>query len=313
MRAPLLAVPLALATFQPAAAQLSDCTPFAGTSRRICDAAVDGTRAFHPIAGVLVSGGNPVLGTANTLGGLGHFSITARANAADIVIPDPQYDGAAGEVPSREELYAPVPLLEGAAGIYGGLPSGLLSVDLLASAQLLPTNQIDHLTVDADARRIGDVALGFGYGLRVGILRDEGPLPAVSVSAMRRSIPQLAYGDLDQGDRFRYGVDLQATNLRLVASKQFAALQVAGGIGWDRYTGDAEIRLRDQPGTVLSLALKESRTMAFLNAGLDLAAISIVGEAGYQSGRDKELSTRFEDFDTRSGKLFAGLGLRLSL
>lgn len=312
MRVPLLAFVLALAAVEPAAAQLSDCSPFNGNSRRICDAAVDGTKAFHPVAGLLVSGGNPVIGTANTLGGLGRFSLTARANAADVILPDPEYDGSSGEVPSREELYAPVPLLEGAAGIYEGLPSGLLSIDVLGSAQLLPTDQIDHLTVDPDARRIGDVALGFGYGLRVGILRDEGPLPAVSVSAMRRDIPQVAYGDVEQGDEFRYAVDLQATNLRLVASKQFAALQLAAGIGWDRYTGDARIQLRDQPGTALDVELKESRTLAFLNAGLDLAALSIVGEAGYQSGRDQELSTDFEDFDTKSGKFFAGLGLRVT-
>ena len=312
MRAPLFTFALALAGLRPAAAQLSSCDSFTGSSRRVCDAAVDGTRAFHPVAGLLVSGGNPVIGTANTLGGLGRFSLTARANAADVLLPDPEYDGAAGAVPSSEELYAPVPLLEGAAGVYEGLPSGLLSVDLLASAQLLPTDQIDHLTVDAGARRVGDVALGFGYGLRVGILRDEGPLPALSVSGMRRSIPQLAYGDLDQGDQFRYAVDLQATNLRLVASKQFAALQLAAGLGWDRYTGDAEIRLRDESAAALRVELEESRTMAFLNVGLDLAALSVVGEAGYQGGRDQELSTDFEDFDTGSGTFFAGLGLRLS-
>ena len=316
MRAPLLVAPLAatllLATVSPAAAQFSDCSPFNGSSRRICDAAVDGTRAFHPVAGLLVSGGNPVIGTANTLGGLGHFSLTVRANAADVILPDPEYDGTTGQVPSREELYAPVPLVEGAAGIYEGLPSGLLSVDFLGSAQLLPTDQIDNLTVDAGARRIGDVALGFGYGLRVGIIRDDGPLPAVSVSAMRRNIPRIAYGDLEQGDELRYAVDLQATNLRLVASKQFAALQLAGGIGWDRYTGAAEIELRDQPAAALQVDLKESRTLAFLNAGFELAALSVVGEAGYQSGRDQELSTDFEGFDTTSGKFFAGLGLRLS-
>ena len=57
--------------------------------------------------------------------------------------------------------------------------------------------------------------------------------------------------------------------------------------------------------------LKESRTLAFLSAGLDLAALAVVGEAGYQSGRDQELSTDFEGFDTTSGKFFAGLGLRV--
>lgn len=312
MRAPLVAAALALAAVSPLTAQNGECAPFAGSSRRVCDAALDATRAFHPVAGLLVSGGNPVLGTANTLGGLGHFSITARANAADVVLPDTEYDGSPGEVASDKELYAPVPLLEGAAGIFQGLPSGLLSIDLLASAQLLPTDQVDNLSVDPDARHIGDVALGLGYGVRVGVLRDEGPLPAVSVSAMRRHIPRLAYGDVEAGDEFRYSVDLEATNLRLVASKQLAALQLAAGIGWDRYTGDARVQLRGATEPSVGVALKESRTLAFLNVGLDLAAASLVGEAGYQSGRDEELSTDFEDYDTTDGKFFAGLGLRLS-
>jgi hypothetical protein len=313
MRVRLLLALLASGATAPAAAQMSDCRPLGGASRRICDAALDGTRAFHPVAGLLVSGGNPVMGTASTLGGLGRFSVTARANAADVVLPDPEYGGSAGEVPSSEELYAPVPLIEGSAGIYQGLPSGLLSVDLLASAQLLPTDQIDNLAVDRDARRIGDIALGFGYGVRVGIIRDEGSLPAVSVSAMRRTIPEIAYGDLEQGDEFRYAVDLQATNLRLVASKRFAALELAGGIGWDRYTGDTRIQLRDEPGTELEVELKESRILGFLNVDLDLAPFSIIGEAGYQGGRDEELSTDFESFDTTGGKFFAGVGLRLGL
>jgi hypothetical protein len=311
MRAPLLLTALALTAAGPLAAQNPECGTFGGTSRRVCDAALDATRAFHPVAGLLVSGGNPVLGTASTLGGLGHFAITARANAADVVLPDPSYDGTAGEVPSRDELYAPVPLLEGAAGIWEGLPSGLLSVDLLASAQLLPTDQVDDLTVDPDARRIGSVALGLGYGVRVGVLRDEGPLPALSVSAMRRHLPRLAYGDLEGGDQFRYSVDLAATNLRLVASKRLAALQLAAGIGWDRYTGEATVQLREGGDPVVGLELEESRTLAFVNAGIDLAAVSLVGEAGYQSGREEELSTDFEDYDTRDGKFFAGLGLRV--
>ena len=311
MRAPLLFTALLLANAASASAQSDQCSSFGGTSRRICDAALDGTRAFHPVAGLLVSGGNPVLGTANTLAGLGSFSLTARVNAADVTLPDPSYDGVAGEVPSSEELYAPVPLLEGAAGLFQGLPSGLLSIDLLASAQLLPTDQVENLSVDEDARRIGDVALGFGYGVRVGILRDDGPLPAVSLSAMRRHVPRLAYGDLEGGDEFHYGLDLRATNLRLVASKQLAAFQLAAGLGWDRYTGDADVRLRETPDIPIEIELEESRTLAFVNAGVDLAAVSIVGEVGYQGGRDQELSTVFEDYDTTSGKLFAGLGLRL--
>lgn len=315
MRAPFLAS-LGLVFSGLASAQSTECSPYTGATRRICDAAVDGTRALHPIAGLLVSGGNPVLGTAATLGGLGHFSLTARANASHVVLPDPGYDGSTGTVPASDEVYAPVPLLEGAAGIYQGLPSGPLSIDLLASAQLLPTGQIDHLAVDEGARRIGDVALGLGFGARVGILRETGPVPALSLSLMRRDIPTIAYGDVTAGDQFRYAVDLHATNLRIVASKRFAALGIAAGLGWDKYTGDASIRIRDSdsgaelPG--IDLDLSQSRLLAFLDAGVDLSALTLVGEAGYQGGKDQELTTDFEGLDTTEGKLFASLGLRVS-
>ena len=314
--APGSAVLLLLTAVLPLHAQTSDCAPYSGPTRRVCDAAVDGTRAFHPVAGLLVSGGNPVLGTAATLGGLGHFSITARANAARVVLPEPGYDGTSTTVPASDELFAPVPLVEVAAGIYGGLPSGLLAIDFLGSAQLLPTDQLENFAVADGARRIGDVALGLGFGARVGILSELGPVPAVSVSLMRRDIPQLAYGDVEAGDQYRYAVDLHATNLRVVASKRLAIVDVAAGFGWDKYTGDADIQFRDplssivQPG--IALELDQTRALLFLDAGLDLRALRLTGEVGYQTGKDQELSTDFEDFDTTSGKVFGSLGLRVA-
>jgi hypothetical protein len=296
-------------------AQASECSDYSGRTERVCSAAIDGTRALHPIAGLLVSGGNPVLGTANTLGGLGHFSVTARANAAHVVLPDVNYDGSTSTVPASDETFAPTPLLEVAAGIYGGMPSGLLAIDFLGSAQLLPTDQIDHLTVESGARRIGDVALGFGYGVRVGLVRESGPVPGVSVSVMRRDIPQLAYGDLADGDQYSYAVNLHATNLRVVASKQLAIVDVAAGLGWDKYTGDASVQFRDPVTSLVQpeipFDLNQSRALAFLDAGLDLSAVKLLGEVGYQGAQDQKLSTDFEDFDTTKGKFFASFGLRV--
>jgi hypothetical protein len=304
-----------LAVTTPALAQNSECSAYVSNARRVCDAAVDGTRAFHPVAGILVSGGNPTIGSAGTLGGLGHASLTLRANGVNIVLPDVGYTGSSSTVPAGDKLFAPAPLVEGSLGLYGGLPSGLLAVDFLGSAQLLPANQIDNFSVDADARRIGDIALGLGYGARIGLLKEMGPLPAISVSIMRRDIPELTYGDINAGDRFSYAVDLNATNLRLIASKKLMVLDLAAGIGWDKYTGDALIRFRDPITLVVQpdipLELNNSRALGFINAGLSLSAVRLTGELGYQAGKDQNLSSDFEDFDTTKGKLFAGLGLRV--
>ena len=316
MRAPQLLTGLfVLASASPSLAQNSECSPYVSNARRVCDAAVDGTRAFHPLAGVLVSGGNPTIGSAATLGGLGHASLTLRANGINLVLPDLAYTGSSATVPAADEVFAAAPLIEGSLGLFKGMSSGLFAVDFLGSAQLLPANRIDNFTVDAEARRIGDVALGLGYGARLGLVRETGLLPAVSISVMRRDIPEIRYGDLSGSDRFSYAVDLHATNLRLAASKKLAVFDFAAGVGWDKYTGDAVIRFRD-PITLVTqpsipVELSSSRMLGFLNAGLSFSVIRFTGEIGYQGGKDQHLSTDFEDFDTTQGKVFAGIGLRV--
>ena len=313
--APLLAGLSLIAIVSPAIAQTPECSGYVANAQRVCAAAVDGTRAFHPVIGVLVSGGNPTIGSAATLGGLGHASLTLRANAVEVVLPDLAYDGSSSVVPAGDKLFAPAPLVEGALGVYRGVGNGLLAVDLLGSAQLLPTDQINDLTVASGARKIGGIALGLGYGARVGLLRELGPLPAVSVSIMRRDIPQITYGDVPAGDRYSYGVDLYATNLRLVASKRLLVFDMAAGLGWDKYTGDAVIQFRDPitgvPQPDVPVELNSSRVLGFLNAGMSLSVVRLTGEVGYQGGKDQNLSTDFEDFDTTKGKFFAGLGLRV--
>jgi hypothetical protein len=315
MRAASLFALFLLASASPVLAQTPECAGYVSNAQRVCAAAVDGTRAFHPVIGVLISGGNPTIGTAAALGGLGHASVTLRANAVELVLPELAYDGSSTAVAAGDKFWAPAPLLEGALGIYKGMGSGLLAIDLLGSAQLLPTNQIDNMTVEAGARKIGDIALGIGYGARVGLLRETGPLPAVSVSVMRRDIPQISYGDVSDGDRYSYGVDLHATNLRLVASKKLLVFDMAGGLGWDKYTGDAVIRFRDPVSGITQPAvpveLENTRVLGFLNAGMSLSVMRLTAEVGYQGGKDQELTTEFEDFDTTKGKFFAGLGLRV--
>jgi hypothetical protein len=312
------AAALALASAAPLSAQTGECTGYpAGQARNICNAAVDGTRLLHPMLGMVVSGGNPVIGSGGALGGLGHFSVTVRANAVRTVTPDLSYAGESSTVPEGDEILLPAPLVEAAAGVWGGLPGGLLAVDLLGSAVLLPTDQIDGFSLDPDATTIGDLGLGLGFGARVGLLAERGPLPGVSVSVMRRTLPQIKFGEVDDGDEYSYAVDLKATNLRVVASKSLPLLTVAAGFGWDKYTGDAEIEFANPLTGGATTAretfeLDQSRGTVFANAGFSLAVVKIVGELGYQLGKDQNLSTDFEGIDDEGGKMYGGLGLRVS-
>lgn len=281
----------------------------------ICNAAIDGAEIFHPVAGLLVSGGNPVLGSVRMLGGLGHFSLTLRANATKLRTPDLNYDGTGTTVAQDEDIVAPAPLVEVGLGIFKGL-NGLLAIDLLGSAQLLPTDQIDNLTVDDDARKIGSIALGLGYGARVGIFPGRAIIPSVSVSVMRRDIPRITVGDLSNGDNYSYGVDLQATNLRAVAGYNIGFFGIGAGVGYDKYTGNAQIAFQDQrlPGETLEVEkdLDNSRTVAFLTGGFNFPIIKIGFEAGYQLGKDEAYKTTFEGNDPSDNRLFGGAGIRIA-
>jgi len=317
MRAPhLLAGLSAVVLASPVLAQTPECSAYSGNAQKVCAAGVDGTRAFHPIFGMLVSGGNPTIGSAATQGGLGHASLSVRANAVNVVLPDLGYTGSSSTVPAGDKLFLPAPLLEGAVGVYKGMSGGMLAVDFLGSAQLLPADQISNFSVAADARRIGNIALGLGYGARIGLMKGMGPLPDVSVSLMRRDIPTVAYGSVAAGDDYSYSMDLHAINFRLIASKQVAVLDLAAGLGWDKYSGDAIIQFRDPITTTLAsnvlVDLNNSRMLGFVNAGLNMAMVRLTGELGYQGAKDQNLSTDFEGFDTTQGQFFAGLGLRVS-
>jgi hypothetical protein len=302
----------------PLVAQEPQCnvpaSPFATAA---CNTAVDGVRAFYPLAGMIVTGGNPVLGTAGSLGGLGHFALTARVNAIKAALPDPRA-GSQSPVPSSFNGAVPAPMVEGALGVVKGVGGGLLAVDLLGSALILPTG-ITNLTVDSGAAHISNAALGVGYGVRVGVLDGSFPVPAVSVSWMHRTVPRLRYGTLGPmigtGDDFEFTMDLTSDSYRAVAGWKLTVVDVAAGIGVDRYRSrDTNIRFHDAvtPTSVRTVVINPTNTRAlvFVNGGLSLAVVKLVGEIGLQAGKDQGYFTKFSDFDPKAAHVFGGIGVR---
>src|SRR5437764_739181 len=181
------------------AAQEPQCAMPDPNATAACNTAVDAIRAFHPLAGMIVSGGNPVLGTATSLGGIGHLTVTARVNAIKASLPNPD-SASQSQVPSSFRGAIPAPIVEAALGLLRGR-GGFLSVDALGSAVLLPTSGVAGLSVDSNAAHIGGAALGIGYGARVGILSGTFPIPALSVSWRRRA-PLRLLANLPNGRRW---------------------------------------------------------------------------------------------------------------
>jgi hypothetical protein len=300
----------------PLAAQEPQCnsppSPFAAA----CNTAVDAVRAFYPLAGMIVTGGNPVLGASGSLGGLGHFALTARVNGIKAALPDPSA-ATQSPVPTSFNGVVPAPVVEGAAGLLKGVGGGLLAVDVLGSALILPTG-IEHLTVISNAHFAG-AALGVGYGVRVGVLNGGFPVPAVSVSWMHRTLPRLRYGTLGpiigSGDDFEFTMDLSSDSYRAVAGWKLAVVAVAAGIGVDRYKStDTNIRFYDGTTTtnVRTVVINptNTRAVAFVNGGLSLGVAKLVAELGLQAGKDQHYVTQFSDFDPKAAHAFGGIGFR---
>jgi hypothetical protein len=305
---------LALMAGAPAASLHAQCTGSAPVVA-VCNRAIDALKTFHPAAGLIISGGDPVLGGARALDGLGHFFVSARLNAAKIVAPNP--DTAAG--PTSLKGAVPAPVLEGGVGLYRGLPSGLLAVDGLVSATLVPTHAVAKLGVDSGSTKLGNFALGLGYGVRVGIVRGLFPIPSISMTVMRRTLPRITYGrlaatSLSTGDAFEFDADVKATTWRFAAGYHLVAFDIAAGIGFDRYTSHGRLRYYDNPplNTLATVPFDpvNERQVLFADAAFHLTLLTLGAELGYQTGQDQKLSTNYTDFDPSSGHVFGGIGLR---
>ena len=294
----------------PLAAQEPKCNDSNAQVQAACNAAVDAYATFQPLAGIAISGGSPELGTARALGGMGHLFGSIRVNIVKATVPNPDttQKPISGGVPA--------PVVEAGVGVWPGLSGGLLAVDVLGSATLLPTG-LDKLSVDPNAARVGSMALGIGYGVRVGVLKGSFPIPSISVSAMRRTIPRVQYGSLAAGDQFEFDTDLSATNIRVAASMRLLFFDAVAGFGFDKYSSTAHLRFYDNPPLntnvrTVPLDRSNSRQVLFVNAGLDLMAAKLVGELGYQTGKDQTLSRPYTDFDPKAGHVYGGVGLRFS-
>src|SRR5215831_4459589 len=87
----------------------------------VCKRAIDALKMLHPAVGLIVSGGDPALGSARALGGFGHFFITGRVNAVNVRAPSP--DTTFGLVTIHD--FVPAPVVEAGVGVWPGFQNGL--------------------------------------------------------------------------------------------------------------------------------------------------------------------------------------------
>jgi hypothetical protein len=221
----------------------ASCRAMAGPASAECLLAVAATRAVQERVGLALWGGNPVPGTASTLGmrigATPRASLSARLDLVPVELP-PLLDRARS---GSERAWVQAASGQATVGVFQGwspLPTvgGVLSVDLLArlSAARLPRGA----GFDQGA------ALGWSAGVRIGALRESFTMPGLSLTTSYGRSTAMAFGDPagQATDGFSRG-SVSNLNATLAASRRMGPLRLTAGVAGDRYSTDALVGYRD--------------------------------------------------------------------
>lgn len=289
---------------RPVAAQTPNCTvtpAIAGNATDVCRKSADLFAFVVPQFGLALAGGNPVLGEGGTLGGWGKRTFTLRVSAVDGRLPDNTVpltltrSAAVADNFGAKRTVVPMASLDAAIGVFAGIPMGVTNiggVDALISVTGVPRVAEGDLTV-----RPQGASVAFSFGGRVGILQESSIVPGLSVSWLRRKVPTLDVDYAPSNDTVQArNIALTTESLRLVASKRFVFVGLAGGIGRDKINGTTDLRaiVNESVLGVTSRAaiafptLRETvtRNTAFVNVSFGLPVARIVVEYGRAGAGD---------------------------
>lgn len=300
-------------------ARCEAATPAGSDARRFCNLVSQAIEVVQAPLGLAVTGGNPVPGTASTLGmrlgTLPRFSVNARVTGVWTEIPDiTDFNRSDEDI----GIFLPSLNIDASFGLFSGLSlaptvGGFGSVDLLASMGVIPLPTGDGFDNDSP--------FSWALGARVGILRESFTLPGISVSLMYRRLGDLDYGDpqLVDDDAF-FDADLSIWSLRGAVSKRIAFLGATAGIGYDHYSSDLRYGFVNPASTGPSTFVltdsdfENDRYSFFVNLSYTLLILHGVLELGWQQAGEEiraplPAGTRFDP----DGSFFGSLAIRLSI
>lgn len=288
--------------------RLRDRCADAGMSTDACQEGALAVEALLGGVGLSLSGGSQLPGSPSTLGR--RFGSSPRwAFAAQVGIAQfdlPQLDPADPSAPG--DVWVPALQGEVAAGVFDGFQlaptvGGFLSVDLLATGSVAFLPGGDGFDGAAPA---------WGYGARVGLLRESFSLPALTLSLARRHVSGFEYGDPGQP-----GVEvdgLTVTSVRATLGKEFMALGILAGMGWERASGDGWMRPPAAGAQAVAFDGTDARRLV-LFGGLTRTwlVLQASAQAGFATGYDERPGGEGDGsiYDPSGGSFFGSLAFRL--
>jgi hypothetical protein len=277
---------------------------------------LEGALALQAVRGgvglAAASLGTPVPGSTSTLGRrLGsspRLALSVRGGFAHADMPDPRAGGVDKHTFSARtvEVGVTVGVLDG----FALLPTvgGIFSLDLLGSATLVSLS--DGAGFDGSIK-------GLGYGVRLGLLRESFTLPGVSVSVVRRSMTQAAWGRAD-ADQVSLTFKPTVTLVRAVAGKDLLAFGVLGGWGWERYSGSTTLAVQQtigglvRTGQASSGGFTSDRQIYFGGLSYTFLVLQVSAEVGYATGWAETPGRPAGGNDQTKGSVFGSVAGRLT-
>lgn len=268
--------------------------------------------------GILLSGGNPVLGTASPLGTkfrwMPRFNVGGRIGFAWVDVPDIlEYPADPATPVGTIDVNAFMPQLDLSVGVFDGFDlgstlGGFAAVEVLGSLGAMVLSAGDGFQNDAT---------GVGLGVRAGLLRESFTFPGVSISAAYKWFGRVQLGSVERGSDAQYGFDMAAWSVRAGISKSFVAIGLALTVGYDRFETDYDWGQADVGGGLLPvvpetdpLNVDTESWSAFVDVSYIVLFFNIVGEVGWQEEL-RRVNSRGDQLS--SGGLVGALGIRLTL
>ena len=287
----------------------AQCADAATGGVAYCESLVDAAVTFPARLAIAAAGGNPVAGTASTLGmrvpGSPRWSLALRSTIARAPLP-PIGD----EQAVRPTLWSVN--ADAAIGLFNGFNlaptiGGFASLDVLGSMGVLGVPDGDGFERSSP--------LTWALGARVGILRESFTAPGVSASAMYRSLPDVEFGEPTPGPYFE-NAGQSVLSLRGTVGKRILGLGLTAGVGYDRTGSDVRVRF-DEPGPIfpnpVDVAAQDltfGRTSFFGNVSYTILILNMAAELGWQ---ESGASPAAAHDDTGKGGLFGGVAVRLAI
>jgi len=282
--------------------------------RQFCNLVAEAIEIAQPRVGLAATAGNPVPGTASTLGmrlgAIPRVSVAARVTGVWVDLPPIRDIGGT----KMDGMIVPALGANAAVGVLRGFSpaptvGGVGSLDLLGSFSVIPVPEGEGFRDDSP--------VAWGIGARVGLLRESFTVPGISISGMYHRLSNFEFGDptFAREASFFDVQDYSVLSARAAISKQLLVFGLAAGVGYDRYSSDVRFGVQGLGSPIAVEGFSTDRVMAFANATLSFLILHLVAEAGWQSGADDiglEIPANV-DSDVENGSFFGSIAVRLAI